>query len=421
MKREDLSVVLWEQQKEFREEAVFVKRELVGKIISLLRLKLPLVITGVRRSGKSTLLRIIKKELRLKENEWLYINFNDERLLYFTVDDFQKILDYLQEREYRVESNLFIDEIQEVEHWEKWIDRIREKHSLFITGSNSKLLSKEIASVLTGRSLSLHLYPFSFREFLQARKIDYAQRSVDLHVQAKIRKEFAEYLKVGGFPKVVMEGDLRLLPELYENILYRDIVKRFNKNLEKAIKEISLYLLSNISKEFSLRTLSSLSGIKNLSTIKSVVDSFESAFLFFFVHKFDFSLKKQLLNPRKIYCVDNGFASEVGFHFSEEKGRMLENVVFLELKRREKDIYYFSEKKECDFVVREGTKIIEAIQVCHELTKENEEREIEGLLSALEKFKLREGLILTFDQSETRKIAQRKIHLVPVHKWLLKI
>ena len=416
---EDLYYVAFEQQKELKEKKNFVERELTKKVFSFIHLKLPIIITGVRRSGKSTLLYIMKNKLKLKEKEYFYINFNDERLINFSTEDFQKILDFLNEQNYAKNCYIFLDEIQETKDWEKWVDRIKEKHSIFITGSNSKLLSKEISTILTGRSININLYPFNFREFLDAKKINKENWKIDIKVQSYLRREFLEFLLLGGIPKVIIDNDKRLLNENYENILYRDIIKRFNKNLEKPIKEISLYLLSNISKELSIRSLSKISQIKNLSTVKTIIDNFENAFLFFFINKFDFSIKKQIQNPRKIYCIDNGFVNEVGFKFSENKGRILENLVFIELKRNGNEIYYFSEKGECDFLIRKGAKIKTAIQVCYNLNKENKDREINGLMEVMDKFKLREGLILTYDQNDKFKINNKKIIVKPVWKWLL--
>src|SRR3989338_9180999 len=162
MRREDLSFVLFAQQKQFEEEKPIIKRLLAKKALELIKLNLPLIITGVRRCGKSYLLKIIKDELKLKDKEYFYINFNDDRLTNFEIDDFQKIIDYLNEQKYKEKCFLFIDEIQEVEGWEKWIDRIKEKYQIVITGSNSKLLSSEISTILTGRSLSIGLTPLSF-------------------------------------------------------------------------------------------------------------------------------------------------------------------------------------------------------------------------------------------------------------------
>src|SRR3989338_6179637 len=216
MERDKIYYVLFEQQKDFKDERLkIIPRELTSQILYFLPLKLPLVITGVRRSGKSTLLRILTEELTLEEKDYLYVNFNDERLISFSPDDFQKILDFLEEQNYKKNCYLLIDEIQEVNNWEKWIDRIREKHQLIITGSNSKLLSKEISTILTGRSINIHLYPFSFREFLKAKMIIPDNANLDLKVQSKIRAAFSHYLELGGIPKAALDENEKILTELY--------------------------------------------------------------------------------------------------------------------------------------------------------------------------------------------------------------
>lgn len=420
MKREDLYAILFRQQKEFEEEDVsLIKRDLQGKALKLIPLKLPIIITGVRRCGKSTLLKLIKDELKLKERYYLYVNFNDEMLTNFSIEDFQKIIDFLNEQGYSENCFLFIDEIQEANGWEKWIDRIKQKYTIFITGSNSKLLSREISTILTGRSVNLSLMPFCFKEFLTAKNVNLDNWKIDLKVQSKIRTELKEFLEVGGFPKRVISEQSIVLSELYENILYRDIISRFNKNITKSIKEISAYLLSNPSSLTGIRALSKMAEIKNISTVKSILDSFEGAFLFFFINKFDYSIRTQTQNPRKAYCIDNGFIATLGFRTSQDKGKLLENLVAVELKRRGMEIFYYSEKKECDFVIKEGTKIIQAFQVCYDLTEENKERELSGLSEAMDKFKLKEGMILTNSQEEEIKLKGRKIIVKPVWKWLL--
>ena len=419
MRREDLSFVLFDQQKIFDEEKPTINREITKKVIELIKLDLPIVITGVRRCGKSYLLKIIKDELKLKNKEYFYINFNDDRLTDFSTEDFQKIIDFLHEQKYNEKCFLFIDEIQEVDGWEKWIDRIKDNYPIIITGSNSKLLSSEISTILTGRSLSLLLTPFNFKEFLEARKNELVNWKLDLRKQAGIRAGFKEYLENGGLPKKVLTGQNIIVKELYEQILYRDIVERFGKNKIKSIKEISNNLLSNPSSLISTRQMSVMTGIKNLGTVKSILEAFEGSFLFFFVNKFDFSIKKQIQNPRKVYCIDNGFPVVLGFRMSEDKGKLLENLVAIELRRREREMFYYAGKNECDFLIRKSNTIIEAIQVCYDLTKDNKEREIRGLIEAMEKFKLKEGLILTQDQEEDLKLNGKKVKVFPVWKWLL--
>ena len=419
MERKDLYFVLFEQQKDFEQIKNLVDREKSDEIIKLKSLKMPIIITGVRRCGKSSLLKIIKDKLNLKEKEYLYIDFNDERLVNFSIDDFQKIIDFLDENDYKKNCILFLDEIQESDKWEKWVERIRDKHVIFISGSNSKLLSKEISTILTGRSINFSLYPFSFREFLKSKNVSIENWKISLKEQSEIRKNFDKYLESGGFPQRVISNQGIIVSELYENILYRDIIVKFNKNLVKPIKEISLYLLSNITSLISLRTLSSFSGVKNIFTMRRILDAFENAFLYFYTGKFDYSVKKQIQNPKKIYSIDNGFCTSLGFRFAQNKGNLLENFVAVELKRRGKDIYYYKEKSECDFIIKEKLKIVEVIQVCFNLDEKNEKREFKGLLEAINKFNLKKGNILTHNQEKELKIGNKKIVVTPVWKWSL--
>ncbi len=418
MNREELYSILFEQQKDFEEENPTIPREMAEKAIKLISLDMPLVITGIRRCGKSFLLKIIKDKLKLKEKDYLYINFNDDRLIKFEIEDFQKIIDFINEQNYKEKCFLFIDEIQEVSGWEKWIDRIKGKYKIFITGSNSRLLSSEIATILTGRSISLSLTPLNFREFLQANKVSIKNWKLDLKEQAIIRKKLKSFIETGGIPKRVVSGQNIIIKELYEDILYKDIIKRFVR-LDKQIKETALFFFSNPSSLISLRSISKMSKIKNIATVKSIVESFESSFLFFFINKFDYSIKTQIQNPRKVYCIDNGFLVNMGFRLSEDKGKLVENLVAIELKRREKEIFYHSDKYECDFLIREGNKIKNAVQVTYEINEKNKERETIGLIEALNKFKLKEGLIITFDQEEDLKLDGKKIVIKPVWKWLL--
>ena len=419
MNQDDLYFLLSSQQEVFFSPQNLICRDAVSKVISLLKLKLPLIITGVRRCGKSSLMMLVRDELKLGKKDCLFIDFSDERLVDFDHNDFQRIEDFLIENDYVANSFLFIDEVQDVKHWEKWVNRLKEKHSIIITGSNSKLLSKEIASTLTGRSVNLHLEPFSFKEFLVAKKIDTINYLLDAKKQALIRHAFKEYHKNGGFPKMVLSEDKTILRELYENILYRDVIARLGANFEKPVKELSAFFLSNPSGKISSRKAGEIMGVTNLLSVKKVLNAFENSFLFLFLPKFDFSIKKQIQNPRKIYCIDNGFLTALGFRFSDNKGKMLENLVAIELKRRSKDTYYSSDTKECDFVIREGNKIVDAIQVTWELNQENNERETAGLVEALEKFGLKKGTILTFDQKQELKKQNKKITVKPVWQWLL--
>ncbi len=421
MKKDLLYQVLYSQQQDFLLLKDLVDREKTTEVIKLLKLKLPIIITGIRRCGKSSLLKLILNKLKLTKTDFLYINFNDERLINFNDENYQNILDYLEENGYNKRSYLFLDEIQEVKNWEKWVDRIKEKFPIIITGSNSQLLSSEISTILTGRSISISLFPFSFREYLNYKKINLTNYLLDTKLQNKIKLNFKEYYSMGGMPKMIIEKDNIILKELYENIIYRDIVRRFNPNLTKPIKEISIYLLSNVSSDVSLRTLSKVSGIKNLGVLSEIYSSFEKAFLFFMINRFDYSIKKQIQNPKKVYSIDVGFPNNLGFKFSEDLGNIFENLVAISLKQEGFEIYYYREKVECDFVIREKAKITKAIQATYELNDKNREREIRGLLEAMNKFGLREGLILTYDEEDEFEVNKKKIIVKPLWKWLIEM
>ena len=336
VERNSLYLLLSSQQGDFFSPKNLVRREGASEVISLLKLKLPLIITGVRRCGKSSLMMLVRDELKLGKKEYLFVDFNDERLIGFDHNDFQKIEDYLVENKYSKNSFLFIDEVQEAKHWEKWVNRLKEKHPIIITGSNSKLLSKEIASTLTGRSINLHLEPFSFKEFLAAKKIGTENYLLDSKKQAAIRHAFKEYHRNGGFPKMVLSEDDTILRELYENILYRDVIARLGANFEKPVKELSAHLLSNPTGKISSRKAGEVMGMTNLLSVKKIINAFENSFLFFLLPKYDFSIKKQIQNPKKLYCIDNGFLSKLGFRFSDNEGKLLENLFAIKLKNKSK-------------------------------------------------------------------------------------
>ncbi len=418
MDMDSLRFVINDQHKAFEAEDPFVAREKLNGLKNLLPLKMPLVITGVRRCGKSFLMKQFKDSLNLGHKQFLYIDFNDERLSGFSVKDFQSIVDFLAENDYENNCFLFLDEIQEVNGWEKWVNRIKSKFRIVITGSNSKLTSSELSSTLTGRTLTLKLFPFSFKEYLDAKKIDYSKYDSDFDSKAKVVFAFSKYLVAGGFPMYILSGKDVVLKDLYENILYKDIIKRFGKN-EKQLRELSYFFLSNPCGMFSHRRISDLIGVKNRGTIKNFISAFENSLTFFYLPKFDYSIKKQIQNPQKVYCIDNGFLSNLGFRFSDNEGKLLENLVAIELKRRGKDIFYFSDSKECDFVIREGSKITQAIQVSWKIHHENRERELSGLIAAMDKFKLKKGTILTNDQEETINVHGKKIIIKQTWKWLM--
>jgi uncharacterized protein len=375
------------------------------------------VISGIRRCGKSTLLNQIRSACLEKD---YYMNFDDERLLNFQVVDFQELHETFIEL-FGQQKTFWFDEIQNVPGWERFVRRLHEHgNKVFITGSNATMLSKELGTHLTGRYLRHELFPFSFKEFLLLKKFDFNQKKAySTEGKAELRRLYNEYFISGGFPYYLKYKDDNYLKSLYESILYRDVMARHNLTGEKELKELVYLLASNVSRPFSNNRLAAAVGLKNATTVKNYLDFLQDTYLLFAVNKFDFSARKQLQNARKIYFIDNALIRKLGFVFSEDKGRFLENMVFIQLVRQGKEIFYFKGKGECDFLVRNGINITGAIQVCYALTDEkSREREIKGLFEALVTYNLDEGLILTDDTEETLNLQGKRINIIPVFKWM---
>ncbi|MCK5357132.1 MAG: ATP-binding protein, partial [Elusimicrobiales bacterium] len=355
------------------------------------------IISGIRRCGKSTLLNSIRQER--KESDY-FLDFDDERLIDFSVNDFQLLYEVFLELfgEQRV---FYFDEIQNISGWERFIRRLHNNgNKVYITGSNASMLSRELGTHLTGRFIETCLYPFSFTEFLKFKKFEY-NHNLHLNTQEKIKlkRMFNEYLRLGGFPSYIKTEDNDYLKSLYESIIYRDIIVRYKLPQEKPLKEVVHYCASNIAKEISFNSLKDIAGIKSSTSIKEYFEYLENSFFVFLLNRFDYSLKKQIYFNKKVYFCDMAMANNIGFHFSEDFGRVLENIVFLQLQRQGKEIYFHKSKVECDFLVKEKNRIIMAIQVSRSLkNKETRDREIFGLIDAIKQYKLKSGLILTEDE-----------------------
>jgi hypothetical protein len=380
------------------------------------------VFSGIRRSGKSTLLQYIRSK---KPEKDFYVNFDDERLLHFQVDDFQKMHEVFL-KEFGHQTTFYFDEIQNIPHWERFVRRLYEEGSkIYITGSNAHLLSKELGTHLTGRYIQTELFPFSFREFFIYREYTF-QDITFFSTEEKVRmqKYFSEYVLRGGFPEFLKTENPDYLQSLYESILYRDIIVRHGLPHERTLRDLVLFCASNIGKSISYNKLKHHLGVGSATSVKEYLSYFEDSYLFFTLPKFDYSVKKQLYAPKKIYCIDTGLARKIGFHFTQDAGRYLENVVFLELRRWHQDIFYHKKKNECDFLVREKGAITHAIQVTMSLEdSETKQREIAGLLEAMEAYNLDTGLILTEEEEgeEAHEVAGKKVmvKIVPIWKWLL--
>lgn len=414
MERQTLISTILDQQQVFR-NLKFVPRLQDKKLSEDNEI---IVISGIRRCGKSTLLH----EIRKNNNEKDYVlNFDDERLIHFTVEDFQKLFEIFIEL-FGEQSTFYFDEIQNVKGWERFVRRLYDSgNKVYITGSNASMLSRELGTHLTGRYYQFELYPFSFKEFLALKNVKYSKNSFfTTNGKALLKRKFNDFSNKGGFPDYLKNENKQYLKSLYESILYRDVMVRNNLTKEKEILELVYYLASNVSKLVTYNSLKKVISIQNATTIKKYLEYLQNSYLIFLINKYDFSLKKQLQNPKKSYLIDNALSNELGFHSSEDRGRLLENMVFIELKRRGKNIYYHKQKQECDFVLREKNKIVNAIQVSWSLYEEKtRKREINGLIEAMNLYNLKSGLILTENEEETIRADSLVIHIRPVWQWLL--
>ena len=412
MDKNIIKLAVIEQRKIFEKKMSIIKRDIPSNFLKTRKIS---VISGIRRSGKSTLL----KEIAQTFESYHYLNFEDERFLDFTFRDFNKLYEVFLELHGEQRAFLF-DEIQNIFGWEKFARRLFEDgKKLFITGSNAKILSSELATTLSGRHLKLELFPFSFAEFLTYHNLA-AKNTLDTKEKITILKQFNEYLRLGGFPEIVISENIEELKQLYQDILIKDLLVRFGIRETKSFRETALFLLSNISSPISFHKVRDVLGVKSVTTVKNYIDFMEEAYLFFAIPKFDYSVKKQIVNDRKVYAIDTGVVNAVSFKFSGNAGKILENAVFLELKRRKKEVYYHRGKRECDFVVREYGKIEEAIQVAQTIAPaETKKRELAGLREAIETYKLEKGLILTHEEESAMKENGKTITVMPIWKWML--
>jgi predicted AAA+ superfamily ATPase len=360
-----------------------------------------LIISGIRRCGKSTLLFQMLNE---RYPDALYLNFEDPRLYEFERKDFLKLDEIIQEKGNKV---LLFDEIQIIPEWERYVrQKLDENYKVVITGSNASLLSRELGTKLTGRHITKELFPFSYREF-------------NLFHQAEPSAEsLYQYLETGGFPEYVKQKADEILNHIFDDILIRDIAVRFGIRDIKVLQRLALYLISNVGKPVTANRLKSLFEVGSTNTITEYFSHLEDSYLFYFIPKFSYSLRKQMINPRKVYAVDTGLVRANSSSFTDDNGRKLENLVFLHLRRKNKEIYYFSEKGECDFVTFNRGNIQDVIQVCYMPDPDNLDRELNGIFEAMDFFNVKEGKIISLDQKDHFGKDGRKVSVIPCHEFL---
>ena len=408
--------------KEFHERKLpeTYDRELIipptKKIISLV---------GSRRSGKTFYFYTIIKQLRdsIEPEQILYVNFEDDRILPLSVHELDLLIEAyfeLYPKNAQRTIYLFFDEIQSIHGWEVFVRRLHDTldASIYVTGSSSKLLSKEIATSLRGRTLPFHLHPLSFREYLRFRGIDLEKDFEYTQQRYTVKQQFEEYMKWGGFPEIALEDEtLRqpILKNYYEMFIYKDLVERFSIRNINLLKMLSRYLLTNISSPFSINSY--FNTIKeNTSvgkeTLAEYVSYLEDINLVYLIPIFSHSLKSQQVNPRKVYCIDTGLRGAVAFLFSKDLGKAAENIVFIELKRRNYEVNYWRGAKEVDFIADDGKGHLQAINVSY--TDDPDPRETDGLKEFAQSNDA-QLLLLTRDTEKE----EDGIQFLPLWKWLL--
>ncbi|MCK4397364.1 MAG: ATP-binding protein [Methanophagales archaeon] len=422
MNTRQLKEIVVQQREELKEKDRGIERESLGEIRKYLKIPHVVIISGVRRSGKSTLLTQIISQW-FDEN-FYYLNFEDERLISFSAEeDFDRLYQVFLEL-YGAQRTFFLDEIQNVQGWERFVRRMYERgFKFFITGSNARLLSRELATHLTGRHLMKEIYPFSFREYLRFKKIGLKKNFEYItEERVKVMKNLAQYIEEGGFPEYLKYLEKDILRRLFSDVIFRDILVRYGVRETKTFQEIVNYLVANVSNTISYNRLKNIFNLGSVNTVKNYTEYLENCFLIFFVNQFSYSGSKQSKSPKKVYCIDTGLRNAVSFKFSADIGRAIENLVFIELKRRssEAEIYYWKNKGEVDFVINEGLHIKELIQVCYSMDEKTEEREVRSLIKAMDEFKLKKGLVITEDLDKEVEVDNKKIVYKPLWMWLLK-
>lgn len=362
------------------------------------------VVTGVRRSGKSTLLDQWTSE---NGGNVVSVHFDDLRLASFSSNDFLLLYEIAKERKV---DTLVLDEVQDIVGWEKFVvGCLDRKLHVMVTGSNAKLLSREFGTKLTGRHLNIELFPFSYPEFLRFTKKRASKSSID------------EYLSIGGFPAYVESRQRMVLSELFNDILYRDIVVRYSLKDAAPIKGLATFLLGHVGCRISPSRIKDSVHVASASTILEYFNYLEETYLVQRIPRFAASQKASMSAPKKVYACDTGLVSAIESIDEANLGHKLENLVYLKLRNPDDSMFYFvndADGTECDFVIERRDGTFGAVQVCWELSRDNEEREINGALRAMERFGLKEAVLVTRDQSDLISEGGRIIRVVPAWKWL---
>ena len=416
--RDQIKAMLLEQFQAFWQLSPGIERTQLAEVERAAPLPHAVIISGLRRVGKSTLLAQLAH--RLGEDQFYYVNFEDDRLISFQAEDandlYQGLLELFGERKIFI-----VDEVQNIPGWEHFVRRFMDmEFKFYITGSNASLLSRELGSRLTGRYVPIELFPFSFREFLHFRQIPIPDlnrlTTIDL---ARLQQALGEYLRLGGIPDPLKYPELPLLRTLYEDVLYRDIATRYRVEEVRALKELAFYLMSNPTGQVSFNKLKEQFRLGSVNTIKNYIEYLENSWLIFTLNVYDYSVKRQQIAPKKVYPIDPGLANVVGFSFSPNTGKLLETAAFLALRRQTKEIYYYTTPASyhLDFYLPETRQLIQVSQ--HIDNPATREREVRALFDAMQALKVEESLILADVNANPIQENGFTIQIRSLAEWLL--
>ena len=395
----------------------YLSRHTSHDLESLLSSKQIKLITGPRRSGKST-----QALLMLRGKNFAYLNFDDNALL--SRWDEELVMAMLSDV-YPGYEYLLLDEVQNLENWDLWVSKLyRNGVNMVVTGSNAKLLSSEMATVLTGRYLQVQMFPFSLGEVFEWNKLDVSSSQEDTLAKGKIVQD--DYLRNGGYPETVEARSITqsYLSTLFDSIVWKDVAKRHKVRNVTDLNDLAMYLVSNFCYPLSYNSIAMDLGFASVATTKKFMGYLNEPYLFFYLPRYNNKLKLMKNAPNKVYLVDNGFVSAKAFSLSDNMGRLLENQVFVELLRRgyntEKSLFYYRSRndKETDFVTRQGNRIESLIQVCYDLSSpKTEKREVDSLIECAGELKCDHLMIITWDEERVIEKDGYRIEVVPVRKW----
>lgn len=418
MERDLLKQVIAEQRIDFLNKKMGVQRTKLKEAEIFLQLPHIYVITGIRRCGKSTFMRQIADKF-ITDGSFYFINFEDERLYNFDVGTFNQILEVQMEL-FGNHKTFIVDEIQNVPKFELVLRRLSDMgYKFIVSGSNAELLGGELATKITGRHVITKLQPFSFGEFLNFIKIVFTPSDLLLtETKALLSAKFEEYFSKGGMPEYLTFAAGEIITRMYEDILIKDIAVRNRITNMVPLRETGRYLITNFGRRYSYQSLKKAIGLGSVNTAISYTDYLEQSYLINNITKFDYSLKKQQAGEKKAYVTDHSIIRYVATTLMKDKGRILENIVANTL-IAEHQLYFFADKNECDFVAVDANKNVHLFQVCAELNERNREREIAGLIEAMNYFGLAEAILLTTHQEQQLGFSGKTIQVLPIWKWML--